>query len=331
MKTLVTGGLGFSGTALVKRLLADGHDVVALDVSPGLEAGSLEAAGATVVLGSVTDPETVERCVEDVEVVFHLAAAFRELQVTPKHYRTVNVDGTRTVAEAARRAGVRKLVHCSTCGVHGNVEAPPANEDAPIAPADVYQLTKYESELAAWEGAGDGMACVVIRPAAIYGPGDPERFFMIYRRVARGSFPMFGSGRTLYHPLYIDNLVDAFVACAEPGVGDGRTYLIADARYHTIEEIVRQVGVALGVDVRIRHYPITPLVIAGHVVEKACRPFRIAPPIFPRRVDWFRQNRAFDISRARSEIGYAPSVDLPTGLARTAAWYRETGRLPARG
>lgn len=151
---------------------------------------------------------------------------------------------------------------------------------------------------------------------------------MIFRRVARGTFPMFGSGRTLYHPLYIDNLVDAFVSCASPGAGDGRSFLIADERYYSIEEIVRMVAAVLGVPVRIRHFPVTPLVIAGHVVEKACRPFRISPPIFPRRVDWFRQNRAFDISRARSEIGYAPAIDLETGLGRTAAWYREVGLLP---
>ena len=174
-----------------------------------------------------------------VEFVFHLAAAFRELNVPNSFYDEVNVEGTRNVLHAARRAGVRKFVYCSTCGVHGNVEHPPADEDAPIRPADYYQRTKYEAEPLVKREAGD-LEVVILRPAAIYGPGDPERFFMIFQRVARGTFPMFGSGRTLYHPLYIDNLVDAFLLCMPPGVGRGREYLIADEKYYPIEEIVQR-------------------------------------------------------------------------------------------
>ncbi len=173
-----------------------------------------------MLIGSVTDAAAVERSMKGVEFVFHLAAAFRELNVPNSFYDEVNVEGTRIVLHAARRAGVRKFVYCSTCGVHGNVEHPPADEDAPIRPADYYQRTKYEAEPLVKREAGE-MEVVILRPAAIYGPGDPERFFMIFQRVAKGTFPMFGSGRTLYHPLYIDNLVDAFLLCMPPGVGRG--------------------------------------------------------------------------------------------------------------
>ncbi len=327
MRVLVTGGTGFTGSALVARLVEEGHSVIALDYKEGLDTARLRAAGAEVVIGSVTDRATVDRCMKGVEVVHHLAAAFRELNVPRSHYDAVNVQGTRNVFQSALEHGVAKVIYCSTCGVHGNVERPPANEDAPIAPADYYQRTKYEGELVAREYAAKGMQTVILRPAAIYGPGDPERFFMIFRRVARGSFPMFGSGKTFYHPLYIDNLVDAFMLSMEDGRGVGGTYLIADEEYYPIEEIVRQVGEALGVPVKIRRFPITPLVVTGHVMETVCRPFRITPPIFPRRVDWYRQNRAFDISRAKQELGYSPRVPLLEGLRRTGEWYREQGLL----
>jgi nucleoside-diphosphate-sugar epimerase len=138
---------------------------------------------------------------------------------------------------------------------------------------------------------------------------------------------MFGSGKTLYHPLYIDNLVDAFLLCMPAGVGNGRAYLIADESYYSIEEIVRAVARALDTQVRIPHYPVLPVVALGHIVEKACRPLGLAPPIFPRRVDWYRQNRAFDIARAKHELGYVPAVHLDEGLRRTALWYRENGYL----
>jgi nucleoside-diphosphate-sugar epimerase len=226
MRVLVTGGTGFSGTALVMRLLSEGHTVVALDYKEGLQCDALRSRGAEVVIGSVTDRQAVERSMKGVEFVFHLAAAFRELNVANSFYDDVNVGGTRIVLEAARRQGVRKFVYCSTCGVHGNVDRPPANEDAPIQPADYYQRTKYEAEPLVLKEAGEGMERVILRPAAIYGPGDPERFFLIFKRVAKGSFPMFGSGRTLYHPLYIDNLVDAFCCACRPGRATaGRTSL----------------------------------------------------------------------------------------------------------
>jgi len=138
---------------------------------------------------------------------------------------------------------------------------------------------------------------------------------------------MFGNGRTLYHPLYIDNLVDAFLLCMPAGVGRGREYLIADDKFYAIEDIVRAVARALDVEVKIPHYPVLPVVALGHVVEKVCKPLGITPPIFPRRVDWYRQNRAFDISRARGELGYEPRIELEEGLRQTGRWYREMGYL----
>ncbi len=328
MKVLVTGGTGFTGKALALRLLSEGHAVTALDYKEGLKTGDLRDAGARVVIGSVTDPETVASCMEGVQVVHHLAAAFRELNVSDSYYETVNTDGTRIVLDAAVKAGASRFIYCSTCGVHGNVANPPGDEDSPIRPADYYQRTKYEAEPLVLQYHAEGkITGVILRPAAIYGPGDPERFLMIFKRVSRGRFPMFGSGKTLYHPLYIDNLVDAFILAMAAGKGDGNAYLIADRDYLTIETLVLKTAEALGVEVNIPHYPVWPVVAAGHVCETVCKPFGISPPIFPRRVDWYRQNRAFNIAKARQDLGYEPVVDIDDGLRRTAAWYRDNGYL----
>ncbi|MEL7449135.1 MAG: NAD-dependent epimerase/dehydratase family protein [Pseudomonadota bacterium] len=327
MKVLVTGGTGFTGKALVKRLLDEGNEVVALDYKEGHKTQQLRDWGATVVIGSVTDKAVVAEAIQGVEVVQHLAAAFRELDVPNSYYTEVNVGGTQVVLDAAVEAGVKKFVYCSTCGVHGNVDNPPGDENGPINAADYYQQTKYDAEPIVKEYNRNGLPATIIRPAAIYGPGDPERFYMIFKRVGSGSFPMFGGGKTLYHPLYIDNLVDALMLAAQPGVGDGEEYLIADEEYLSIESLVTKVGQAMEVDLKIRHFPITPLIIAGHVFEKVCKPFRITPPIFPRRVDWFRQNRAFSIEKAKSQLGYKPAVGIDEGLRRTFEWYRDEGLL----
>lgn len=327
MKVFVTGGTGFTGTALVRRLLDDGHEVSVLDKQPGLADAELRERGAHIVYGSVTDRAAVAGCSEGVEVVMHLAAAFRELGVGDEVYRSVNGLGTRIVAEEALRTGARKLVYCSTQGVHGHIAAPPGDESSPIAPADYYQRTKYEGEVELQRFARTPLEYTVLRPTAIYGPGDPGRFQMIYRRVKQGVFPMFGSGRTFYHPVYIDNLVDAFVLAAQPGVGAGQAYIVGDAEYFPIQELVARVARALGVRVRIPHYPIWPLIAAGHVCETVCRPIGVEPPIFPRRVDWFRQVRAFRIDKARRDLGYEPRVGIDEGLRRTGDWYLATGRI----
>ena len=323
----MTGGTGFTGKALVKRLLDHGHRVVALDYKEGLKTDELKTWGAEVVIGSVADRHVVERCMDGVELVHHLAAAFRELGVPEHYYDEVNIEGTRNVLDAAHRQGAKRFIYCSTCGVHGNIDNPPGGEDAPIQPADYYQVTKYKAEPIVQQYAEKGMKTVILRPAAIYGPGDPERFFMIFNRVAKGVFPMFGTGKTYYHPLYIDNLVDALMLAMQEGKGEGQAYLIADEEYYEIEELVVRVANAMGVNVKIPHYPILPLIIAGHVCEKICRPLGITPPIFPRRVDWYRQNRAFDITRAKRDLGYSPIIGIDEGLKRTYDWYKQSGYL----
>lgn len=327
MRVFVTGGTGFTGAALVSRLIRDGHSVSVLDKQEGLALDKLRAEGAEVTIGSVADREAVARGSEGAEVVMHLAAAFRETGAPDSLYRQVNVEGTRIVVEEALRAGARKLVYCSTQGVHGHIDQPPGDEESPIAPADYYQQTKYEGELVVREYADRDIEFTIIRPTAIYGPGDPGRFLMIYRRVNSGRFPMFGSGRTYYHPVYIDNLVDSFILAMEPGAGAGEEYIVGDEEYLTIEDLVGKVGQALEILVAIPHLPIGPLIVAGHVCEKLCKPFGINPPIFPRRVDWFRQVRAFRIDKAKRDLGYQPGVGIDEGLRRTADWYRTEGYL----
>ena len=327
MKMLVTGGTGFTGAALVLRLCEEGHKVRSLDMQSGVLDKELKAAGAELVHGSVADRDAVRKTMNGVDIVFHLAAAFRKINVPESHYVDVNVNGTTHVMEEARDAGVTKVVYCSTQGVHGHVEDPPGDETSPIAPADYYQQTKYEGEMVVREFAKTGMKTTIIRPTAIFGPGDPGRFLMIYKRVHRGRFPIFGTGDVFYHPVYIDNLVDGFLLSMNPEKGNGQEYLIADSEYVTIENLVKRVGRSMGVDVKTPHYPITPLIAAGHICEKICRPLGIVPPIFPRRVDWFRQVRAFRIDKARRDLGYEPRVSLDRGLLLTFEWYRERGYL----
>lgn len=328
MKILVTGATGFTGSGLVRRLLADGHQVVGLDNQKGLFWDELAKLGADLRLGSVTDKDAVTQATEGCEVVHHLAAAFRQLNVPDSVYDEVNVQGTRVVCEACLECGVRKLMYCSTQGVHGNIDNPPGDETSPIEPADHYQLTKYKGEEVVQEFVKDkNLNAVIVRPTAIYGPGDPARFLHLFKLARKGTFNMFGDGQTTYHPVYIDNLVDCFLLAVEKEGNAGEAYLGADEHYYTLDDLVKHVGTAIGVDVKIRHLPFWPLYFAAVCCELICKPLRITPPLFRRRVDWFRQVRAFKIDKARRELGYEPRIDIHEGLKRTGEWYKEMGYL----
>jgi nucleoside-diphosphate-sugar epimerase len=312
---------------LAQRLLDQGHEVVGLDNQPGLQYEELQRNGAQLHLGSVTDENLVCRLTKGCDRVFHLAAAFRKVNLSKQVYWDVNVAGTRNVLSAAKANNVSRVLYCSTCGVHGNVTKIPSDENAPIAPADWYQETKWEGERVCREFVDEGMWITTVRPAAIYGPGDPERFVMLYRRAAKGRFVMVGDGRTHYHPLYVSNLIDAMLLAVDTDRARGKAYLIADDHSVEIKQLVTKIGEVLDTKVRFIHVPYWPVYCVARACEIVYKPLPAEPPLFPRRVDWFIQNRSFDIGAAKMDLGYRPAVDLPTGLARTAEWYQRQGLI----
>ncbi|MGH7820863.1 MAG: NAD-dependent epimerase/dehydratase family protein, partial [Candidatus Binatia bacterium] len=317
MRVLITGGTGFTGSHVVRRCLARGHQVRILDTQKGLFYDEFVRAGAEVQFGSIADRETVRQAVEGMELVHHVAASFRDMKATRAVYKSVNVEGTRIVGEESLRAGVRRVVYCSTEGVHGNVKRPPADEEAPIAPEDVYQETKWEGEVAIREVAARGLDVVILRPTGIYGPGDPARFLLIFRMVKRGRFFIAGDGEACYHPVYVENLVDGFELAAEKPQAKGETFLIADDRYVTWNEFIPLVAKTMGATVRIHYLPLGPVWVASAIVEGICRPFGVQPPLHRRRAEMFSHMRAFDVSKARRGLGYEPRVGLEEGLRRT--------------
>ena len=197
----------------------------------------------------------------------------------------------------------------------------------PFNPGDVYQKTKLEAEQAAREfGKRTGFDVVVARPIGIYGPGD-TRFLRMFRGLARRRFPMIGSGRVFYHLTFIDDLVEGFRLCGTMPAAKGRTYLLAGPRYTTLEQLVAMVAKELNVPPPRVHWPVWPFWTAGLLCEMVCVPLGIEPPIFRRRVDFYTKSRAFDTTRAQTELGFAPRVDLEEGIKFTADWYRREGLL----
>jgi nucleoside-diphosphate-sugar epimerase len=166
----------------------------------------------------------------------------------------------------------------------------------------------------------------IARPTGIYGPGD-RRLLKLFRGVSRRTFVTLGSGDIYYHLTYVDDLVEGFRLCGEIPRAAGRTYILAGGEVTPLNELVRRIAAAAGVRPPSLRAPVWPFWIAGALCEAVCVPLRIEPPLYRRRVDFFTKSRAFDIARARAELGYSPQVGLDEGIRRTLAWYREQGWL----
>jgi nucleoside-diphosphate-sugar epimerase len=207
------------------------------------------------------------------------------------------------------------------------VKNPPADENAPLAPSDIYQETKAEAEALAREfGRAHGLEVAIVRPGAIYGPGE-TRLLKVFKGIARGRYAVVGTGVPHYHLAYIDDLVNGFLLALDRKEAAGETFIIAGPDSISQNDLAREVAKATGGWVWPFHVPAWPVQRLGDLVEAVCVPFGLEPPVHRRRVDFWIKNRSFSIEKARRLLAYDPRVDSIEGINRTARWYRDNGWL----
>ncbi|MCB0109668.1 MAG: NAD-dependent epimerase/dehydratase family protein, partial [Caldilineaceae bacterium] len=304
-KVLITGATGFTGGHLCRALVARGYAVRAL-VRDEQRAADLRALGVELIPGDLRDRAALQRAVQGVEAVYHIAALFRQENVTRQEMWAINADGTRNLLDAAAAAGVGRFVHCSTIGVHGAIKQPPATEESPYGPGDDYQESKTAGEKVALQYMAEArLPITIFRPGGIYGPGD-LRFLKLFRTIQQRKFIMFGSGKVLYQLVYIDDLINGILLCGSKAEALGQVYILTGAAPVTLNELVQQIAQVVGVPSPRWHLPVMPLYLAGFACELLCKPLGIAPPLYRRRVDFFRKDRAFSIQKAQTQLGFAP-------------------------
>lgn len=324
-KILVTGATGFTGKALCKRLINEGEEVVAF-VRPTSQIDELKALGVEIRETDIKNSAEVFDSFDGINKVFHIAAAWRTEHSNIDEFRQVNVEATRNLLMAAMKARVSRFIHCATVGVQGHIDDPPANENYRYNPGDHYQRTKMQGEILARKYFSDGLPGVVVRPAGIYGPGD-TRFLKLFRPICKGLFVMIGSGETLYHFTYIDDLVEGFMLAGSKNEALGEVFTIAGEEYVTLRNLVNMIADILEKPRPKGRIPYFPVYLASVVCEAVCRPIGIKPPLFPRRVQFFSKDRAFTIDKAKRVLGFEPRVSLRKGLTKTAEWYVQHGLI----
>jgi nucleoside-diphosphate-sugar epimerase/acetyltransferase-like isoleucine patch superfamily enzyme len=330
---LVTGAAGFIGGALFRRLADAGLDVVGTVLHPE-EARALREEGYRAEVLDLADDAPWDDLLAGVDVVFNIAARFQEVEDSEEGFDRVNNRGALKLARTAARCGARRFVHCSTVGVHGAVKEIPATEETPLNPMDAYHRTKLAGELAILDFSralpDDGMTVTVNRPAMVYGPGD-LRMLKLFSAIAAGRFRMIGSGRTLAHLGYIEDQVDSFLlsATAPRGAVHGEAFNIASGKPISLNDLARMIADECGVELSRLRVPVTPVWMAAWACEVLWRPFGAPPPLFRRRVGFFTHDRAFDITKARERLKYAPGWSEREGIAATVEWYRRNAFIAA--
>ena len=326
IKALVTGATGFTGQYMVQNLLDNGYEVRVL-VRASSNLNALKNKRVELCFGDICNIDEVEKAVEGVDVIYHIAALYRAANVPDSVYYNVNVTGTKNLLDAALKYNIKRFLHCSTVGIYGHIENPPADETAPLRPGDIYQDTKLEGEkLALSYYKEKGLPVTIVRPTGIYGPGD-LRMLKMYKMIQNGKFIMFGKGDVFYHLTFVTDVVEGFRLAAESEKAIGKDYIIAGDECFTLEEFKETVAKVLNVKSSNLHLPVMPLYFLGYICEKICIPLRIQPPIFRRRVDLFVKSRSFDAAKAKRDFGFQPKIGVMEGIKKTAEWYSQNGYL----
>ena len=327
MAILVTGATGFLGDHLTKRLLAEGERVRVLARSPE-KAKSLMEMSVELAVGDITDADSVSAALQDVTKVYHLAGKLLMPGVPAMDYRRIHVEGTRVLlAQCATRPTVERIVHCSTTGVLGVTGAKPADETAPFAPTNVYEQTKLEAELLAREAGQQGLPIVIVRPGLVYGPGDLH-LLGFFRSIYRRLFRPIGRADVWLHPIYIDDMTEAFVRCGANPRAIGACFHIAGREPATIATLAETIASALGVSRTAGRIPYPAALALATLGDWLPSRLKGVAPLTRSRLDFLTRSRVYDVSKAKALLGFDAKTSLRAGVSQAVAWYRQNGYLP---
>src|SRR3954465_11116699 len=324
MRWAITGGAGFLGLHLARRLLADGHEVRTLDLAP-LDDAELER-GVEELRGDVRDPSAAVRLVDGADVLVHAAAAL-PIQASGESIRSVNLDGAAVTLVAALEAGVRRAVLISSTAVYGVPKHHPLREDAPLVGVGDYGESKIEAERVARRAGRRGLEVVILRPKTFIGPERLGVFEILFDWIREGRrIPILGDGSNRYQLLAVEDLVEATVAAGGKDVA-GETFNIGATEFGTVRSDLESLIAHAGSGSRLRPVPAKLAELALRALELA----RLSP-----LAEWHyktaHRDSYVETAKAQWELGFAPRLSNEEALCETYDWYLgNRGRVGAAG
>ncbi|VAW30950.1 UDP-glucose 4-epimerase [hydrothermal vent metagenome] len=328
MKVAVTGATGFVGGALVRALLAEGHEVIALkrpSSSHTILQNQPQNLPITWVVGDITDRDSLRGLFDGVDWLIHAAGMLGQVGMPESNYFSLHEEGTDHVLAEAKQAGVQRILYVSSPGVLGPISGAPATEDAPFAPSNIYERSKAAAERVALTYAHDGLPLVIARPEFIYGPHDLH-VLGLFKAVRDGRFFTINGGQNSCHPTYIDDAVAGMLLALQKGK-PGEIYHITGPKPITFRKLGETIAAALTVPPPKINLPHWFAFLGASGLEFMGKLLNKQPSLSRSGVAFFSEDRRFSWQKAKEELGYSPQYSLQRGVAKTVAWYRENNLL----
>ena len=327
---LITGATGAVGPYVVAALHDAGFRIrtLSMDSPPA----GLWPEGVEARMGDITDPATVSAAIQGVQGVIHMAALLHIFNPPPElreKYERINVDGTATVVDASREAGVRRLVFFSTIAVYGASAGGVLTEESPARPDSFYAHTKLKAErivLAAEQKGGKPLGSV-LRLGAVYGARIQGNYQRLLQAIARGRFLPIGRGDNRRTLVYDRDVARAALLALEHPEAAGKIFNVSDGECHTLNDIISAICQALGRKPPGFSLPMGPVRFAVGLVEDTAGLMRVSPPITRAAIDKYTEDVAVDGSRIRKELGFTPLYGLSAGWHATIQEMRRAGSL----
>ena len=324
MKVAVTGATGFVGGALVRALVAEGHNVVAVK-RPSPAKSALQNLPITWVTADVTNRASLHGVFDGADWLIHAAGMLGQAGVPENAYFQLHEQGINNVLAEAEEAGVSRILYVSSPGVLGPISGPPAAEDAPLAPSNPYERSKAAAEQVAQLYIRGGLPVIIARPEFIYGPTDLH-VLGLFKAVRDGRFFTINGGQHTCHPTYIADAVAGILLALQKGQ-PGQIYHITGPEPVTFRQFGDTIAAALHVSLPRFNFPRWLVWLGAAGLELVGKLLNKQPLLSRTGVDFFSEDRHFSWKKACAELGYKPLYDLQRGVAETVAWYRENDLL----
>ena len=330
MKILVTGGTGFIGGHLVKKLIKNSHQIwcIVRSNSDKNKARKLQNIGAKILVGDLKNIKRIN-LPKKIDWVFHLAAL---VDTTDRFsYSKLYQENIKTTQDLAEfyLGRIKKFIFLSSMAAIGiRNQSRLVTEETARQPQSNYGRSKLEAEeflLKLYQEKK--FPVVVLRPPTVYGPGERYNFLKLAQAIFKKRFWFIGSGRNLMSFCYVDNVVEAAILAAKSRKGIGKIFLIDDGRPHSLKEIASEIAKAEGVGLSSFSIPLSLAHLTGIGFEFLARILPIEPPLTRGRIVTLTANFAFDISKAKRILGYKPKVSFSEGVGQTIRSFEKEGLL----
>jgi nucleoside-diphosphate-sugar epimerase len=313
-RVFVTGGSGFLGINLIRYLLKKGYDITSYDIAEFDYVDAKDAVRA--VKGDIRNKKPLAAAMKDADVVVHCAAA---LPLYPaEDIYSIDIDGTRNVLEAAKKHGIKRVIHISSTAVYGIKTKNPTSEDDELVGIGPYGIAKIESEKVAEQFREQGMIVPVLRPKSFIGPERLGVFALLYDWAKDGcNFPMIGRGKNQYQLLDVEDLCDAiYLTMTLPASKANDTFNVGAKEFSIMKEDYQVVLDKAGFNKRIIGFPATPMVVTLRVLEKLH-----LSPIYKWVYETAFRDSVVSIEKAEKQLGFRPKFSNKDALLRNYDWY----------